>query len=1360
MFKSIRGFGQALKRRMFGKAADCASNTASLTTSTAPARPAADDRCDWLVSTISKASNELPAALSVMSIGVETPPTLELPEVASDRAPLPQPAFGQTIPINSLEQPRLTVQIVGQTPDERERILTETVMGAARAYAEDTAQRELERLLMRRTFPGEDYEQGLARLIQSVQEGSLAAASNATKATIYERAVRQHAWKAELVEMSRWLKEIELLGLKPDTCAAAAARAANGDVEGALRYLEQDDSAASRSAYLGLLDRYKADEGLAEKYLLEGALDHLDRFTVDGWLAAVSKLIVKQRLPEVHELCRKFSDEQLDSRPHLRFLCGLAAALEAVPVERRPDFERVGAEVLFGNTLDSAEADSWCARALEQFDKVARQLESLDAPIMSRVVAGWVSAVRLSRASTRDSEIKAIKESMQDGRQAIALIPVVVALGLEVDTSALEAHLNRQEAFTGLTEEERLARVMLLFASKRWDELFDTIDRDWSSLIRVGQERSVASTAVASMAVDALIAREAFSSAQDFLDRRATEIGDTETARLRLLVTHKSGEDPTAAALAIYNETHGLADLNNVIVSLASTKQWGEAVRYSNQFFEREPNTLNALRHLDVMVRASSEPTDTYEFIEKAEPRISGSPEFSFRKAWALFQLGRTLQARAIAEEVCRQRDDVRDLLLDLHLAIQAGDWERFPQILQAARERIDDLDASGLLLMASVAGASDSHAAMELATRATELQPTDPAVLLGAYTLSVQLGRDDEGGHWLKRTFDNQGPDGPLQSYSFKQTIEILKASQDAWQQKFDDFRFARTPIHLAALRFNMPLTRLLVDIPRRNEELADARLRTPVPFRNGRRVALDCSTFKSAVFDITTIFQADQLGHLEEALGQFETVYVTSQIFRLLLEERQRVVFHQPSRIASAKAMLGRLGPGGLRTYSGLQTQGLPSDLPDEFASLLGGAVAESGVVVHDGPIYAMNSYMDKTVDLGDLSARVIAPGKLVRLLRDKGLLTGSEYLEAIRKLGGQAGESSEEPVDVSTIFVDNVSAEALERVGVLKLALAAYRKVYVYEPAVEQWRTLAEAELEVAPSLDAIERVRRTLRANLLSGKINLLPNAPDRPSSRIEGKAAFLMDVAANAGLADVLFIDDRQLNVLPEMVDLQQRKVAVACTVDLLDLLVTRGRLDEMLRDEGLHVWRKRCLYCIPISPTSLKRMLLSTSVGANHRIVETAHLRTIREYLARLISADALCTEDDLAYQNALWLDGTQVIKEIWLDMSVSVEVARAASSWVVQYVIPAVNVAVNGLNMSQERIEAVAGARCALMLQLGFDDIDREQSHNEWTSSEFFARLLPANGSVLDKMAAVVESSMLPILKEVADEMARNSHS
>src|SRR5690606_5273584 len=124
-------------------------------------------------------------------------------------------------------------------------------------------------------------------------------------------------------------------------------------------------------------------------------------------------------------------------------------------------------------------------------------------------------------------------------------------------------------------------------------------------------------------------------------------------------------------------------------------------------------------------------------------------------KAWALFDVGRLEEAKDINDRLLSQRRDQADLALDVNLALQFGDWERLPVIVEREWPGRDTHSPETLLHLASIAAYSPSSAgrAFDLASLAALKAPDDPDVLIAAYAFSVQLGRErDANPQWLMR--------------------------------------------------------------------------------------------------------------------------------------------------------------------------------------------------------------------------------------------------------------------------------------------------------------------------------------------------------------------------------------------------------------------------------------------------------------------------------------------------------------------------------------------------------------------------------------------------------------------------------
>src|SRR4030067_2996124 len=77
-------------------------------------------------------------------------------------------------------------------------------------------------------------------------------------------------------------------------------------------------------------------------------------------------------------------------------------------------------------------------------------------------------------------------------------------------------------------------------------------------------------------------------------------------------------------------------------------------------------------------------------------------------RAWVLFHMGNWKQAKPINDVFLRERTDDADLVLDMNLALQSGDWEHFSAIVDREWDRRNEHSPDTLISLARLASDSD----------------------------------------------------------------------------------------------------------------------------------------------------------------------------------------------------------------------------------------------------------------------------------------------------------------------------------------------------------------------------------------------------------------------------------------------------------------------------------------------------------------------------------------------------------------------------------------------------------------------------------------------------------------------------
>lgn len=1213
------------------------------------------------------------------------------------------------------------------------------------------AEVQLQLILRRRASPGENPAEDLRKLLADLSDsGKFASASIDLRVRAMNWLARLEASSGDVEAAQRLVCELRSRAQTADEVVLANIESAQGDHDSALRRLRHIDSPDARSVTFAVLAKSKGrDAALA--LLDQEALTSPVSFTPVGWRNVCGYLVDAGRLDDAHAVAARLPAETFAQCADLAFVAGIACAMELLPDERRRQVLQGGPLVLSHGLLDGPATQGWRQQAIARFKQAEHIAEENRSKLLQSLCWTWQRVLKLTDPLLRANEVVSIREAMREGRAAVGLIGLAETFNFAVDTVPLAVHLTRQQLMGGLTDEERLAKLSLLKIEKRSRELIDFIEAEWTLL-----KNSCDVGALAYELVVALCEAKEFGRADVVLEAHAAEIGPEDTERLRLMVAGGQGADPSASALAMFRRTGSLVDLHNLVLSFERASRWRELVPHSRELFEREPNRVNALRHLRAMNLASATASEMLGFLDAVDKQTSPSHEIDFERAWALFRLGRFLEAQAVAHKLVAERDSIKDISLDLNLTIQSGDWDRFPTVLERAWSRRSEFDPATLLTLAQVAGLDQPQRALELAREAVRRAPDDPAVLLAAYSIAIEAGRDDEGAPWMQRAMEISTVNGPIQRYSFRELVALV-ASDDG-REKYARLRRAEVPLHFASTMLNAPLTRLLVTIPRASRDESDARRRQPVPFRAGNRQPIDCSPFKCMALDVTSVLLLAELGQLEAVVDLFDELLVSPNLLTLLLEERKRVVFHQPSRVQEAKPLYSLASQGRLKTISQVPPPDLQESIGAESASLLAAAQAAGGFFVHAGEMHDLRSFMEKVADVGERIQHVTDPVAVALALQQAGYLTPQEQQQAaaeLQRFGYGVGRAVPR---LNELFLDRVSVESLQRVGLLTPLLNGCAMVAVHESAVQEWQALIDTEPSSEPIKDLLRHIQRVAHRGLASGRVRFLEPRSRDDDDRFGGlKAMPLMDLLFDGGRADAVCIDDRMLNANPALTDSRGRTVPLVCCLDLIDLLIARGRLPESDRFEMRHQLRARCMYCVPLDADELSTMLRGASVDEHGDVLETAALRVVREYNARLHATEVLCTTGDLDFMDSLWRSGAEVIRRLWANDSLDIDEVVAKCDWVATYVIPSVDIAMRFAPDREVRLREIAAGRASLGLVATTNDLRRKNRQRRWVEERQLSIFLPANADVVDSVASQLMHTLLHRAQEIAYELERS---
>jgi tetratricopeptide (TPR) repeat protein len=1218
----------------------------------------------------------------------------------------------------------------------------------------DEARRDLSKILRRRASPSQDTVGDLKKLLTDFDDGHRLAAA--------DRAVKQEAryWLARIEagignpEVAEdMLNQLVSEGFNVPDAAWGLVELGKEQPTLALRRLRDFRDMDSQTAMFHI--QLKTDGAIV-------ALAFVDKikpsdstaFTPMGWNNICVTLISLGRVNDAVVYLKMLSPDVLRQCTHLYYLYAVSCLLPMVPRDRFNSVIQEGFSSVVDHLLDSPEAVHARETALHATrEALACAHEAEDHLIAERCEHG-ISILRLRDPLTRAEEEAAIRIQMTDVAAAVKIIWLVRANNIAFDSEPMERYLAHCKRNGGLTSDQLRAEYYLLDHSERIGEFGRFLEDQWNSLLHDNDlERLTVKR------VETYAALGDIDAATAFLETQRSSINTAIASRLNLMLRKAKGEDASYAALALYTESSLIDDLWNLVNVLRDMKHWKRLKPFSEELFRREPNFETAMLLLNCLHRARASAAVVNSFLKSTVSLVQQKPQIRSARAWALHDAGDHLAAKQLNDELMSERSDGVDIALDMNIAIRTGDWERFPIISAKAFSIRSQLHSQMLLSLAKLVGFTDPTQAVALAQEAVERDGNDPAVLIGAHMVAIAARRDEIAMPWMHKAarLSKDKDDGLIRTYSHKDLVEFMRSNAESWKYKNEMYRTGQVPIHMATSMFNEPLMQMLVGVPRRNSSEVDVRRRKPTPIRSGKRRPIPADGFSRIALDITTLIILNELGRLKDVIKSYSNIFISPRVMEVMLSDREKVAFHQPSRIAEVRPLIALLTAGHIKVVRSTGDTAILNEVGDEIASLLKAARDQGGQFVHPGVIFKTSSFMEENADIGNLSSLVIDPIDVAYALKQASCITKTMCDEGVDYLQRTGSIARNAVTDGSPLFIDSLAFQYLHQAKLLQPLINSEHVISVHQSTVDEWQALLATEPKTEDLKAALDEIRLVLREGLLSAKIQFLTQSR-RHHGLLNGISLLpVMDFFEDISSVEAAVIDDRMFSDKLWLTDSNDVTVPLLSSLDLLDTLIARNTISTETYHDALHTLRASCFFCIPLTPAELL-FHLETSDVISESLRETAELRVIREYLARLHSTDVLCTPSDFEYLDSIWNCGIFVIAKLWANQTTPIIETIVKANWVIMNIIPNIELAMRFTPDGYDRISQVAAGQAEANL-LGINiNVERRHAQAKWFEDSCLTVYLPANFDVLDKIAAQAADALVHRTQEVTLELERKN--
>ena len=1168
------------------------------------------------------------------------------------------PQIAEALEKNTTELQRLTersqehsatIAYLGRTISENSNVLK-----VDPTIIDTEVARRLERLRKCRLFGEFDTIKEVQSLIASLEDGDLSLASDAEKATAL-------AWCARFVsgdapgEAESILDRIASPNSELNGIARGLITASRGDLYQALSELcAIGTPVACGTAYIIILRANGFED--AAKWLHKAGLALAD-LDSDAKFFYLRKSLEEGSWDIAFEAAKGLVDADFERSPGLIFATADAFLMQAVPNELRMTLMQYrpmnDAEFPLRSEPSALEHRRTAMRFYKRLYSVADSLGMSSIAGYADDKALWL---RLMDPEATAEARRELEESVKDTSTFLRRLGLALQFHVDIDLERAEREVDRQTALSGgMSHDAAVARFALAFTRGSHASAAAYVGEHREQLLQHLDWKGIYFFEIEMLATSGQTAK-----AEERL-KEANERGLTEQeiARLRSELAAATGGDPIAERLAAYEASKSIVDLRILVSAYGNANDWQKACDYGKTLLDLTGDLADARRFVISLYNIERH-DEALNVLETYPALLTQDDALRFLRVQTLYESGRLNDALTALQELRQANDSPEARQLQINLAVGSGDWESLQGFVEAEWNARADRTAIELLRAGQIAQHIGARRGKGLVQEAAHRSPDDPAILVNCYHAASAAGWENssEVHQWMERAALRSGADGPVQIMAiediFKQQPDWERRESSAW----DLLAKGEIPIFTAGRLLNRSLLSLYLLPALCNLDEPDVRRRPMIYAFSGSRGKHKVNPGIVAM-DATALITAEFLGLLNACIATFDNIVIPHSTLGWLLEEKARILFHQPSRVFAARELRQMISEGNLRVFEG--SINAPENLMNEVGRTLAELIAEASskehpdarqrLVVRGGPVYKANSFMGEEANLSLYESNLCSCVDVVKKLAQKGLLTQQEATDAYSALNVREKPWPSKPqiTDEAVLYLDDLAVSHLQFLGLLSKLHRADITAFVSRSEIEEADALIAYDTKGSDVVSVVERLRQHLREGLANGKVRLGKairiDDKDRPEAMMAHPTIAMLKLI---GETHVGVVDDRFINQHASMA-LETISRPLLTTVDLLDVLKDRGGITAGQRQEAITTLRLANFALMPVAVEELTALIANSSVS-DGILEETAELRAVRESIQRVRMSDMLQLPKELAWLISVTQTCLLTLKEQWKD--------------------------------------------------------------------------------------------------------------
>jgi hypothetical protein len=1190
--------------------------------------------------------------------------------------------------------------------------------------------RAMRRSFFRETAKVDEFES----LADVASEAQYANVASELRRRILLRASRSVAVRGSVEKAEVLLSAAQALpGADSDVLAHARIMEKRGDIDGALALLRDANDADSRSTVLNILFRHRGGDAALKWFSDEGLA--VRDLTTNGVQTLSVAYLQKQDIDGLRLCLEELTSAQLEQAPYFRFLRAAVSLASVLPVPDRelalrgfPMDVRRGAHSILDDATTAFRLDA----ALTDLTVLIPITAELELREGKRLGEGYTRWCELLHPHRKDAGIERLRKEMKDPKVARGRLPLAFAFDSDFNPEPLEKYLSRREELGGLDDDDLQASLILKIHGDDPGAVASLIARH-----RARFEAGYEDPPIFTIEIQALALAGETSSARLLMEKHRSQLTSEAITGFEAFIAKAEGKDPVAEDLRVYESNKTVDALRTLVMSLARKKYHRATAKYSEDLYSQTSDPQDIARSAQAFVFLGDGPElirvmEAYPLLQDRESGLT------HQYAWELFRAGHLKDAKKIAERLTKFTPSMRDLQLEIAIAIESGEWESLAKPLAAFLDDIPKHSGLTLIRAAHIAQASGQGPMMDLIRAAISKAEDNPHVWLGAYTIIIEEGLEDDvpGCHdWFHRALVLSDKDGPVQQFELKELVPKQVEWNARTRDISDRITRAEVPLVIAAPGLRTTVVDILLRNLVRNSQLEDARRKYVIPLFSGHRAPEKCGTnVVSLGLDVSSLLVLGWVGLLRKVFETFGNIALPASVLVELFDGRRRVQQVQKSRIKRVRELEQAILRNRIKITRPTETpsDSLATEIGPSLAALIRTAVEADGVVLRPAPVHHPGLEQipaDVTAQLPQLSDM----HTLLSVLVDKGVVdqaqeeTARKYFELQDKgLPGCARPDPNRP-----LFIDGLALVYLQYTNLLDAVLKVFKDVRIEGDAEDEALAIIDHNQHIEKVLAIIDDTRNAIRDANASGKITFGPRRAEGEDLR-ENDTPSTLHLLSDLAKVDALVCDDRALNKENFAADANGTRIPCMSTLDLMEELRARGVLSDADWSATRHKLRVGGASIMPVQPDEI---LHATT---RSRATMSAEMRAIQESIDLARVADIPVFPREIQWFAKLSMAMKSALMQVW---QTEKDHARAAvlSNMILRLVPKPEDWASRWeAGTPPEWIEAVSRITAASMaMPVELHDDETVDAYNNWFGTQ---QLEPLRAVSPERYRAVVE--------------------